>query len=153
MLMIVPQAATTTDAKERSAELTDRIGYLLKHTQLRFQEIQRQVLSPLGLDGRLLAVLIVAGHGAPCQQSHLAETLGVDRTTMVDLVDQLETSGWVQRRPDPDDRRARLVHLTPQGRKAQAAGTAASNEIEHQFLSALPSADQRAFRRMLKSLI
>lgn len=146
-------AADAQDASGRPAELTERIGYLLKHAQLRFQEIQHQALSPLGLDGRLLAVLIVAADGAPSQQLRLAQRLGVDRTTMVDLVDRLEASGFVERRPDPDDRRARLVHPTPRGRKALAAGIAASDEVDQRFLGTLSDADQRTFRRALSILI
>jgi DNA-binding MarR family transcriptional regulator len=150
----VTQAVTDArDASGRPAELTERIGYLLKHAQMRFQEIQRQALSPLGLDGRLLAVLIVAADGGPWQQLRLAERLGVDRTTMVDLVDRLEASGFVERRPDPDDRRARLVQPTSRGRKVLAAGIAASDEVDQRFLAALSEADQRAFRRAISSLI
>jgi DNA-binding MarR family transcriptional regulator len=141
------------DASKRPAELTDKIGYLLKHAQLRFQEIQRDALTPLSLDGRLLAVLITAEHAGPSQQLRLAEKLEVDRTTMVDLVDRLEASGFVERRPDPNDRRARLIDLTPRGRKALTAGIAASDEVEAQFLAALSAADQRTFRQALSSLL
>jgi DNA-binding MarR family transcriptional regulator len=141
------------DASKRPAELTSRIGYLLKHAQLRFQEIQRDALTPLSLDGRLLAVLVTAEHAGPCQQLRLAEKLEVDRTTMVDLIDRLEASGFVERHPDPDDRRARLIHLTPRGRKALAAGIAASEEVEARFLAALSAADQRTFRRTLGNLV
>lgn len=143
----------TADAVQRPAELTDRIGYLLKHAELRFQEIQRRALTPLSLDGRLLAVLITADQAGPCQQLRLAEKLGVDRTTMVDLLDRLEASGFVRRRADPDDRRARLIHLTTPGRKALAAGIAASDEVEQRFLAALSDADQRTFRRALSRLV
>jgi DNA-binding MarR family transcriptional regulator len=141
------------DASNPPAELTHRIGYLLKHAQLRFQEIQRDALTPLSLDGRLLAVLVTAEHTGPCQQLRLAEKLEVDRTTMVDLVDRLEASGFVERRPDPNDRRARLIHLTPRGRKTLAAGIAASDEVEAQFLATLTAADQRTFRQALSSLV
>jgi DNA-binding MarR family transcriptional regulator len=153
MLDLVTRATTdAADASKRPAELTDRIGYLLKHAQLRFQEIQRHALTPLSLDGRLLAVLITADAG-PCQQLRLAEKLGVDRTTMVDLVDRLAASGFVERRADPDDRRARLIHLTTRGRQALAAGIAASDEVEQRFLAALSDADQRGFRRALSRLV
>jgi DNA-binding MarR family transcriptional regulator len=153
MLDLVTRATTdAADASKRPAELTDRIGYLLKHAQLRFQEIQRHALTPLSLDGRLLAVLITAEHAGPCPQLRLAEKLGVDRTTMVDLVDRLAASGFVERRADPDDRRARLIHLTTRGRQALAAGIAASDEVEQQFLAALSDADQRGFRRALSRL-
>jgi DNA-binding MarR family transcriptional regulator len=147
---MTPESAGTS---RRPAELTDRIGYLLKHAQLRFQEIQRAALAPLGLDGRLLAVLVTAKHAGPCQQLRLAEKLEVDRTTMVDLIDRLEASGLVQRRPDPDDRRARLIHLTPRGQRALTAGIAASDEVEARFLATLSARDQRAFRRALSSVV
>ncbi len=150
--MVTRPTATAPDASDRPAELTGRIGYLLKHAQLRFHEIQRQALTPLGLDGRLLAVLIAAEHGGPCHQLRLAEILGIDRTTMVDLVDQLESSGFVRRRPDPDDRRARLVELTSRGRNTLAAGLAASDEVEQQFLGALADDERQAFRQALASL-
>jgi DNA-binding MarR family transcriptional regulator len=153
MLRLMPRATTNTpDAGKRPPELTDTIGYLLKHAQQRFQEIQRQALTPLRLDGRLLAVLITAGHAGPCQQLRLAEKLGVDRTTMVDLVDRLEALGFVERHADPNDRRARLIHLTTRGRKALAAGVAASHEVEQRFLAAVSDADQRTFRRTLGRL-
>jgi len=153
MLALVTEATTeTADASKRPGELTDRIGYLLKHAQLRFQEIQRHALTPLSLDGRLLAVLITAEQAGPCQQLRLAEKLGVDRTTMVDLVDRLEASGFVQRHADPDDRRARLIHVTTRGRKALTAGIAASDDVDQRFLAALSDADQRAFRRALSRL-
>lgn len=154
MLALVTRATTdTAGASARPAELTDRIGYLLKHAQLRFQEIQRHALTPLSLDGRLLAVLITAEHAGPCQQLRLAEKLGVDRTTMVDLVDRLEASGFVERRTDPDDRRAKLIHLTTRGRQALAAGIAASDEVEQRFFATLSGADQRSFRRALSRLV
>jgi DNA-binding MarR family transcriptional regulator len=149
----MPGPTPPSTGPSRSAELTDRIGYLLKHVQIRFQEIQREALSPLGLDGRLLAVLIVAGDGGPHPQLRLAETLGVDRTTMVDLVDRLEASGWVQRRPDPDDRRTRLVELTPQGRKVLAAGVTASHTVEQRFLAPLADGDRLSFRDALQKLV
>lgn len=153
--MLAPVTRATTnpaDATERPAELTNRIGYLLKHAQLRFQDIQRDELTPLRLNGRLLAVLITAEHAGPCPQLRLAEKLGVDRTTMVDLIDRLEASGFVERRADPDDRRARLIHLTTRGRQALAAGIVASDEVERRFLAALSDADQRGFRRALSRL-
>lgn len=133
--------------------LTARIGYLLKHVQARFQSIQQEALAPLELNGRLLAVLIVADEHALELQQRIGERLGVDRTTMVALIDSLEAAGFVERRSDPKDRRSRLVHVTSKGRAAISEGLEASALVERRFLSSLSPSEQRVFRTMLARLI
>jgi DNA-binding MarR family transcriptional regulator len=60
-------------------------------------------------------VLSAASRGGPGSQLALAQRLGVDRTVMTYLLDDLESAGLVERRPDPADRRARRVVLTEAG--------------------------------------
>jgi DNA-binding MarR family transcriptional regulator len=72
---------------------------------------------------------------------------------MVDLIDRLEAAGFVERQPDPNDRRARLIQLTPRGRQVLKEGIAASDEVEAKFLTALSAAEQKNFRKALASLI
>ncbi len=78
--------------------LTSRLGYLLKHVHLRFTEASAQALAPFGVDGRELAVLAVLAADRPLSQMEAAIRIGVDRTTMVALVDALEGKGLVARR-------------------------------------------------------
>src|SRR5690349_8578256 len=85
--------------------LGTRLGYLLKHTQLRLAEHAGPALAPFGLDARELAVLAVLAAGRPLSQLEAARRLGVDRTTMVALVDTLEGKGLVERRRSEEDRR------------------------------------------------
>jgi DNA-binding MarR family transcriptional regulator len=134
------------EARER------RIGYLLKHAQARFQRIQLDALSPLGLNGRMLAVLVEAA-SAPGPQQRIGERLGVDRTTMVALIDGLEAAGFVERRNDPSDRRGRIVHLTLVGERALADGLKASQRVEAEFLKPLQGSQQEQFRAMLGRLL
>src|SRR5690242_11885199 len=89
-----------------------RLGYLLKHTQLRLTEQAGPALAPFGLDARELAVLAVLAAGRPLSQLEAAGRLGVDRTTMVALVDALEGKGLVERRRSEEDRRRNVVELT-----------------------------------------
>ena len=147
--------ATSAKAKEtgRSGTLTTRIGYLLKHAQMRFQAIQQEALAPLGLDGRLLAVLVEAAEHAPALQQRIGNRLGVDRTTMVALIDRLEAAGFVERRSDPNDRRGHLVHVTSKGKRALSEGLRASAEIERTFLGSLTPSEQGSFRKMLNELM
>jgi DNA-binding MarR family transcriptional regulator len=124
--------------------LTGRLGYLLKHAQLRLTELTTAALAPFDLNGRELAVLaVLAGH-EPTSQQQTAARLGVDRTTMVALVDTLQSKGLVARRPGAADRRKNVVALTELGRDTLDRATLASDAAERQFLAPLtqPAAQQ-----------
>src|ERR1700754_1167367 len=72
-------------------------------------------------------VLSTAGRGEPRSQLALAQHLGVDRTVMTYLLDDLEGAGLVERRPDPSDRRAPPHPAHREGhRPAVRAGTPAA---------------------------
>src|ERR1700681_3366300 len=68
---------------------------------------------PGGMRGH--QVLSAAAQGAVSSQLALAQHLGVDRTVMTYLLDDLEAAGLIERRPDPADRRARRIVATPCG--------------------------------------
>ena len=63
----------------------------------------------------------------------LAARADMTHQSMSELVAGLERHGWVERRPDPSDRRARLVCLTPQGRRATRRGLHHIKEIEREW--------------------
>jgi DNA-binding MarR family transcriptional regulator len=136
-----------------TAPLHDRLGYLLKHLQLAFSEVHRAALAQLQVNGRELAVLVVLGSPDPLSQQNAAGRLGVDRTTMVDLVDGLEQKGLVERRPDATDRRRNIVTLTDEGRRVLREGSQASARAELQFLSALNPTEANQFRSTLQRLL
>lgn len=133
--------------------LADRLGYLLKHAQLRLAAVSAEALGPFGITGRELAVLIVLADGEPASQQQAAERLGVDRTTMVALLDALEAGGLVARRPHAQDRRRNVVELTAEGRRTLREATAASDAAERRFLAPLGPADARRLKESLRSLI
>lgn len=67
------------------------------------------LLNPPGEDGTTRSEV------PPRSPADLADMAGVTRATMTGLIDTLEKDGYVRREPDPRDRRAMLVHLTPKG--------------------------------------
>jgi DNA-binding MarR family transcriptional regulator len=87
-------------------------------------------------------------HGEQPSQAALASRLGIDRTVMTYLVDDLEAAGLVERRPNRDDRRLRKVVATPRGRRAIEALCQRVTEAEDALLGGL-DADERATLRQL----
>jgi DNA-binding MarR family transcriptional regulator len=92
------------------------VGFLI--SQIGFVSSKRfaEALEPIGLDPRefLLLRFVAASEGQ--SQQALSERLAVPASRMVALVDHLEEAGFIERRPDPEDRRVRGLHLTRRGR-------------------------------------
>ena len=72
---------------------------------------------------QMRAIRILTGHEAGVRSSELAHHLHIAPRSATEVVDALEAKGLVQRSPDPSDRRATLVSLTPRGRRAARRGT------------------------------
>lgn len=140
-------------SRDDDHDVTRRLGYLLKHAQLKLSELTSAALEPYGLNGRELAVLSVLGTGEPTSQQAAAKRLAIDRTTMVAFIDTLEDKGFVARRQDPDDRRKNVVELTPLGRTTLRHATHAITAAEHQFLHPLSKTAADHLRIALHTLV
>jgi DNA-binding MarR family transcriptional regulator len=137
----------------RSPELSSRLAYLLKHAQLRLSELTAEALASHSVDGRELGVLLVLADGGPKSQQQAAQRLGIDRTTMVAMLDALEGKGLVSRHPDVDDRRRNVVELTDAGQDALRRAVEASDAAEHEFLALLSAQDARQLRASLRTIV
>ena len=94
-------------------------------------------------------VLSMATGGACGSQAAMAERIGVDRTVMTHLIDDLEAAGLVERRLDPADRRARLIELTPKGRSAYVELSERIRRVERAVLSGLDDESVDHLRALL----
>lgn len=84
-----------------------------------------------------------------CNQSTLADMLEVEPITLARLLDRMEASGWVVRRPDPRDRRARLVFLTDKAKPLIDQLTDFSSETRLAALAGMSAAEQEGVIDML----
>ena len=134
-------------------ELAGRLGYLLKHAQLGLAELTAAALEPFGLTGRELAVLTVLASDEPASQQQAAQRLGVDRTTMVALVDVLEDKGLVQRHAHAEDRRRNVVELTEKDRDRLDQAGKTAQEAERRFLAPLSRKDAQRLKAALLAVI
>ncbi len=130
-----------------------RLGFLLKHVQLGYAAVAGTALAPYGIDGRELAVLSFLAQQSLLSQQEVAHRLGVDRTTMVALIDGLEHSGLVERHPHPDDRRKNIVALTAAGRETMAGAARAAGDAERRFLEPLGETGAQQLKDALRALL
>ena len=97
-------------------------------------------------------VLCAAARDEPGSQAAMAQRLGIDRTVMTYLLDDLEGAGLVERQPDPADRRSRRVAATARGRGVLDDLDARFARAEQHLLGALGPEDQAAFRKLVGEL-
>ncbi len=136
---------------------------------------QDQPLNTIAMLGRAYSLLGfqivdgVVGTGFPQKPSHsavfaqiktegsrltdLARGANMSPQAMGELVDELEDLGYVERRPHPRDRRAKLVTLTPRGEACVAAARATIKGIEEQITQVLGERGHRQLRTLLRTLL
>ncbi|WP_283134687.1 MarR family winged helix-turn-helix transcriptional regulator [Rhizohabitans arisaemae] len=97
--------------------------------------------------------VLMAVADAPARtQLALAQAVSVDKSKLVLILDELEEAGLVGRRPDPADRRARIIEVTPKGSDTLQAARADVEAIEDRLLADLGSPAKTTLRETLRQL-
>lgn len=99
-------------------------------------------IGALGLTTRMWGALNVLDAEGATTQQFLGKCTGIDPSSMVATIDDLEARGLVERHPHPSDRRAHALHLTDQGREVLLRGRRAARAAQEDLLAPL-SAEQR----------
>jgi DNA-binding MarR family transcriptional regulator len=115
-------------------------------------EAEGPVLAEHGLSMWQYVVLATLAHGSASSQLALAQQIHYDKTRLIALLDGLVAEGLVTRSPDPADRRARVVRLTPSGIQRHAAVRAAIRVVEERKLAGLSPEVRRVLRSALTHL-
>ena len=87
------------------------------------------------------------------QMSELTLKAGVRKQSMAQALEELEKLGYIERRPHPSDKRARLVFLTERGKKIRPLAMAAGQQVEEQWRHLLGEGDLEALRAALQGLL
>ncbi|BBY16512.1 MarR family winged helix-turn-helix transcriptional regulator [Mycolicibacterium litorale] len=110
------------------------------------------VLEEHGLTMWGYSVLVALDRSSMRTQAALAEAIRADKTRIIPTLDELQAQGYIERRPDPDDRRVRLLAITESGRAVKDAAQTAIQRGEDRWLSKLSPTDRDAFLRALQQL-
>lgn len=131
------------------AALLGRLSFVLGKLYFRSIELENRELESLGVDIKQQAVLAVLAEEGAMTQQQLGQRLGIDRTTIVAVVDGLEDKRLVERHRNPQDRRAYLLNLTQTGRRTAQRGQRLVENAQDKLLEALSQADRRALTELL----
>lgn len=121
------------------------LGYHLRRTQIAiFEHFSRNVAAKEDITPGLFGMLQVIAANPGLGQSRLAECMGVDRSTIVKVVDRLQARGLIVREPSPRDKRSHCLRLTDKGRAALRRMEILVLRHEAEFTKVL-SAEERRF--------
>ena len=127
--------------------------FVLSTLSLTVSELIEEALARLGLrlrDYRLLRLLLFDG---PQLQGAIGPALGVDRTTVVALIDKVELKKLVRRSRSTTDRRAYLLNLTAKGERVARAATTTVNAVEEDLFAPLDAKERNELRRLSMRLL
>jgi MarR family transcriptional regulator, transcriptional regulator for hemolysin len=140
-----------THAADSATPLTSDLCWLLARASHALTTQSTSALEEVGISPRDHAVLTTAMTGQ-LTQTEIARIVGLDKTTMVVTVDELEMAGLAERFRSGSDRRARVIEVTDEGERMVRAADKVLDRVREDVLSALPAEDREVFLRALATL-
>ena len=127
------------------------------HLARRFHQIcmgvSAEVIEPAGMTPGEYGLLAAVDDGPGFDQRRLAATLGIDVVSVGQMIDRLETAGWIERRMEPRDRRVRLLNATAEGSALRARMRPAALQAQQRIMSVLSLEEQALFLDLLTRIV
>lgn len=165
-LPIAPQAQAKTHSAEAStvrksrelpaadlAEALFQVTHALKYMGQQFLEGSAAEVQPLSFPQMRVMRALDAADAGRIRMGELSAALGVTARNVTTIVDGLEREGLVARMPDPQDRRAILLALTPKGQEHIASVHAMHYQTAERFFAALDTAEHDELLRLLNKIL
>ncbi|MFZ1992679.1 MAG: MarR family transcriptional regulator, partial [Solirubrobacteraceae bacterium] len=105
-------AETSSGVPRLHPALVRNTGYLISRLGFYASRQFGQQLATVGLTPRMWGAMNMLDYEGDVSQQQLGRAIGMDPSSMVSTIDELEAKGWVQRRRHPTDRRAYALHIT-----------------------------------------
>lgn len=139
-------------AEDDGPALEQFVGYNLKRAYMIVQSDFTETLSASGLSTRLFSTLTLVVQCPGVTQSALARKLGIERSGLVAIIDELERRDYLRRVSVPGDRRAQALSPTGAGARAAAEAIAAVQRHEAALLSMLSAEEKAALLATLRKI-
>ncbi len=129
-------------AEDTPAPLLESVAFLITRLHVRLHREFSAALAPLGIEPRHKGCLAALGDTGPIPQAELARLLGVSGASVVQMVDDMERRGLVERRRLETDRRTQLLHLLPEADQVAAQARVLGDELMSAHLAMLTAAER-----------
>ena len=133
-------------------ELGQFPGYLLARLGEASSRRFHKALEPEGLHPRHFGVMTMVAARPGMSQQQLHEKTAIDPSSMVAVIDELESHGLAERRQHPGDRRARTIYLTAQGEQTLKRIRGLADDLQREFFAALSASERRELHALLRKL-
>jgi DNA-binding MarR family transcriptional regulator len=148
----MPDEVSATAPMRLPQELVARSGFLLVRLGLTFKTRALEQLARVGFSQYQYSVLALLDEQPQEAQALIADTLGLDRSQLVRILDGLEDRGLIARHRDKTDRRRHTVSVTAAGRRQLQRLRATIDELEDDLLAPLDAADRETLHVLLLQL-
>lgn len=132
--------------------LSRNTGFLVSRMGLVASKRFAERIAAIGLTTRMWGALNVLDAEGPTTQHALGKSIGMDPSSMVSTIDELESRGLVERRRHPTDRRAYALHITDDGNETLARGRELAREAQDELLAPLTADERKQLRELLLKL-
>jgi DNA-binding MarR family transcriptional regulator len=139
-------------APDDSTDPAEQISALLDGIVRRQRRASREGFGESVTHGQFRVLRTLDNADQPLRLSELAARLGIVPRSATSVVDDLEAAGLLERQPDPNDRRATLVDLTPDGRQILTTLREKRRDVMATQLSRLTPTDQQTLIQLLQRL-
>ncbi|MDD9910484.1 MAG: MarR family transcriptional regulator [Ahrensia sp.] len=135
-----------------ASDLEDLIGYNLKRAYVIVRADFREALGDDGMSARVFSALSLAVEFPNITQSELARMMGIERSGLVSIVDELEQRGFLNRVAVPGDRRVQALVPTQEGRFACVEALKAVRAHEDALLDVMTAKEKETLLKLLKKI-
>jgi MarR family transcriptional regulator, lower aerobic nicotinate degradation pathway regulator len=129
--------------------LARNTGFLVSHVGVLASRHFAERIATVGLVPREWGALNVLDRQDFVTQHALCQSVGMDPSTMVSTIDDLEAKGLVERRRNPQDRRAHAVHITDKGRRTLAEARKLARGAQEELLAPLSKQEREQLHALL----
>jgi DNA-binding MarR family transcriptional regulator len=126
-----------------------RLGFLIHDVSRLRRNAFDQLMKPLGVTRSQWWVIAHVSRHDGMMQTELADLLDIGKVTLGGLIDRLAAGGWVERRPDPGDRRVKRIYLTPAAHGLIREMQAVETEHNRKVLKGFTQDDRDVLTKMM----
>lgn len=130
-------------------------GHLIRRLSQQSNQVFQDEMKRIGFDVtsvQFAAMQAIDLHGE-MEQSQIALSIHYDKATIGGVIDRLEKRGWVERKANPKDKRAKLVSLIREGRKALEELTPVVNALQDQVVANLSAEERALFIKLAQKVV